>query len=249
MTPQPHHIEYDMRSLSTRKDPPMRAFSTVIAALGLCALTGCVASPTRLDGQASPAGITTPAVSAAPSTATAPPVATSPSPSRDGTPDPVPGRTGTTSVIRGTDWPDVNLRGVSFLDLGDLRFRGGEVTAGTSRCVMLPGGARPAYGEYLTEEPADSPVTEDALVLVECGQEENANGAGGNERVQALVLVQLGHDQKTRNARGHIRADDAMTFLSYRIDGEDIVTGVRTAGGRTENRRYRFAGGSTWERV
>jgi hypothetical protein len=229
-----------MYSLSTRKDPPMRAFPTAIATVSLCALTGCMTSPQRLDGQASPAGIRSPAVSVRPSAAAAPPSAPAAppaSPSRAATSDPASGETGTTSIIRRTDWANVSLRGVSFMDQGDLRFRDGTA----KNCSMLPGGAEPAYGEYLTEEPADSPVTEDALVLVECG--------AGDDRVQALVMVQIGYDRKTRNAGSFIQADDAMTFLSYRIDGNDIITTLRKADGGTESRRYRFAGGTTWERV
>jgi hypothetical protein len=231
----------------------MRASPMVIATLGLCALTGCTDAPERLDGQASPAGITTPAASAvssttapstaAPSTAapsTAAPVSSAPSlpvsPSRGGTSDPAPDATQATSIIRRTDWPNVSLRNMTFMDQGDLRFRDGR----TDRCTMLPGGARPAYGDYLTEEPADSPATEDALVLVECD---------AGDPVQALVMVQIGYDQKSRHAGSFIQADDSTTVLSYRIDDHDIVTTVRTAAGRTENHRYRFAGGSHWERV
>ena len=42
-----------------------------------------------------------------------------------------------------------------------MRFRNGKASSGAVNCTMLPGGARPAYAEFLTEEPANSPVTED----------------------------------------------------------------------------------------
>jgi hypothetical protein len=222
----------------------MRAFPIMIAALGLCALTGCTASPERLDGQATPAGVRSPTVSAVPSVAR---TASSPSPGTAGAASTVPAGTsaptsgGSTpaSIIRRTDWANVNLHSVGFMDLGDLRFRDGEATTETNHCTLLPGGARPAYGEYLAEEPADSPVTEDALVLIECGLDD---------RLQALLPVKLGFDQKTRYAAGFIQGD-RIRFLSYRLDGESIVTTVRTTAGNTETRRYQFAGGTTWERA
>ena len=110
---------------------------------------------------------------------------------------------------------------------------------------MLPGGARPVYAEYLTEEPANSPATEDALILLECGSD-------GMD--QALIPVGLGSGQ-ARNAVGFIRADpptgpgERMTFTAYAVERGTIVTTVRKPGGGTETRRYRFAGGTTWERV
>jgi hypothetical protein len=111
---------------------------------------------------------------------------------------------------------------------------------------MLPGGARPAYAEYLAEEPAESPITEDALVLIECGSD-------GLDQV--LVPVQLGFDQTTRQARGLVRADrpagpdKRMTFLSYSVRDSVIVTTVRKTDGSRETRRYRFGGGQSWDRV
>ena len=36
-------------------------------------------------------------------------------------------------------------------------------------CTILPGGAQPVYAEFVVEEPANEPSTEDALVLVELG--------------------------------------------------------------------------------
>lgn len=151
-----------------------------------------------------------------------------------------------TSVIRTTDWPNVKLENLGFMSLGDLQFRNGRASSGANNCTMLPGGARPAYAEYLTEEPASAPVTEDALILIECGSDAMD---------QALVPVQLGFDQKTRHAVGFIKADrptgpgKRMTFLSYGVDRGQIVTTVRKTDGTQETRRYRFAGGTTWERV
>ena len=79
------------------------------------------------------------------------------------------------------------LPAVAVMDLGDLRFRDGKASAEANNCTMLPGGARPAYAEFLTEEPAGNPVTEDALVLVECGSD-------GMD--QALVPVKLGAEAR-----------------------------------------------------
>jgi hypothetical protein len=140
----------------------------------------------------------------------------------------------------------VTLADLGFMELGDLEFRNGKASSGPNNCTMLPGGARPVYAEFLTEEPANSPVTEDALVLIECGSD-------GLD--QALVPVQLGYDQKTRQASGFIKADipsgpdRRMTFTSYRVEGRLIVTTVRKADGSRETRRYRSGGGGTWERV
>ncbi|MBB3100937.1 hypothetical protein FHR83_008664 [Actinoplanes campanulatus] len=87
---------------------------------------------------------------------------------------------------------------MTFMDFGDTRFRGGTASSGANNCTMLPGSAQPAYAEYLADEPADSPVTEDAVVLVECGSD-------GMD--QALIPVKLAYDQKSRNAVGFIKAD------------------------------------------
>ena len=196
----------------------MRALPLVIAALSLTAATGCTAEPTEVA--------TVPVAE----TIAASPSAT---PSR-------------TSTIRTTDWANVTLNNLGFLSLGDTEFRDGRASSGANTCTMLPGGARPAYAEYLTEEPASAPVTEDALILVECGSD-------GMD--QALVPVQLGFDQRARNAVGFIKADrptgpgQRMTFLSYGVDRGQIVTTVRKTDGTQETRRYRFAGGTTWERV
>ena len=132
------------------------------------------------------------------------------------------------------------------MSLGDTVFRDGRASSGANNCTMLPGGVRPAYAEYLTEEPASSPVTEDALILIECGSDAMD---------QALVPVQVGFDQRTRHAVGFIKAyrptgpGRRMTFLSYGVDRGEIVTTVRKADGTEETRRYRFAGGTSWERV
>jgi hypothetical protein len=132
------------------------------------------------------------------------------------------------------------------MGFGDARFRDGEASSGANNCTMLPGGARPAYAEYLTEEPANSPVTEDALILIECGSD-------GLD--QALVPVKLVAGGTDRFAVGFIRADRAtgpgkrMTFTSYRVRDGEIVTTVRKADGKEETRRYRFGGGTRWDRV
>lgn len=229
----------------------MRIPSLVIAAFGLSVLTACAATPERLEGEAGPAGspFQTPSASAT----VAPSATVGPTPSRTSQ-APVPASAsrsstspaaGTTSKIRKTDWANVTLAGLNYLGFEDARFRNGKATSGANTCTMLPGGARPAYAEYIAEEPANSPITEDALVLIECGSD-------GLDQV--LVPVKLGFDQKTRIAMGLIRADiptgpgKRMTFTSYRVQRGVILTTVRKADGSSEARRYRFNGGENWER-
>lgn len=154
--------------------------------------------------------------------------------------------------IRDTDWRNATLRDLDFCGVpdADVKFRDG--TDGNDiPCVILPGGARPAYADFLTEEPADAPRTEDALVLVELGTQ-------GAARRQALVPVQLGTGGRTLNARPAIEGDEpspagdkVMTFTAYRVEDDRTVTAtVRTLAGRTETRRYRQADGTpTWERI
>jgi hypothetical protein len=192
-------------------------------------LTGCTSRPENLEGDAGPAG--------APSE-TATVSASAASPTTSSTSD-------LSSGIRRTDWANVTLVNLSFMGLGDTTFRNGSASSGANNCTMLPGGAQPAYAEYLTEEPANSPVTEDALILIECGSD-------GMD--QALVPVKLGYDQKAREAIGFIAADpptgpnNRMMFTSYSVESQVIVTTVRKADGKTETRRYRFDGSDSWVR-
>jgi len=237
----------------------MRVLPVVITALSLAAATGCSNDPQRVAGEARPAGALSTTVPAGATAPTAPSSLTAPSPTastptsasaRPATTSPRPATTqhsrtaGQTSAIRRTDWPNVNLMGLDLMDLGDTRFRDGTASSGANHCTMLPGGARPAYAQFLTEEPANSPATEDALILIECGSD-------GMQ--QALVPVQLGHDQ-ARNALGTIEADTPtgpdtrMTFISYTIEQGTIVTTVRKPDGTKETRRYRFDGGTRWVR-
>ncbi|WP_433112777.1 hypothetical protein [Micromonospora sp. CA-246542] len=116
-------------------------------------------------------------------------------------------------------------------------------------CKILPGGARPVYAEFVVEEPANAPSTEDALVLVELGNPDAA-------RRQALVPVQLAEDGRGLNARPVIQGDapsasggQVMTFTSYRVVDEHVEATVRRLDGGSETRRWRkvnFAG--DWER-
>ncbi|MBQ0896102.1 hypothetical protein KBX37_23905 [Micromonospora sp. U56] len=223
------------------------------AALSLSILTGCTTEPENVDGEAGPAGApsatATAGASAAASSTTPSAIASaavSPSAATSTTPSAAPSISGRTSEIRKTDWANVTLANLDYLGLGDVRFRNGRGSSGANNCTMLPGGARPAYAEFLTEEPANSPVTEDALILIECGSD-------GMD--QALIPVKLGFDQKTRETIGFIQADPSsgpdsrMTFTSYTIARGVIVTTVRKADGAQETRRYRFAGGTSWERA
>jgi hypothetical protein len=109
-------------------------------------------------------------------------------------------------------------------------------------CAILPGGARPVYAEFLVEEPADRPATEDALVLVELGNQ-------GAARQQALVPVAMGADGRTLIAWPVIEGDQpspmgdkVMTFTAYHIDRGIVVATVKRLDGTVETRRYRQGG-------
>ncbi|MBW6436955.1 hypothetical protein KZ829_24740 [Actinoplanes hulinensis] len=116
---------------------------------------------------------------------------------------------------------------------------------------MLPHAAKPVYAEFLTEEPANAPATEDALVLVELGNPDAA-------RQQALVPIQLAPDGRALQAGPAIKGDvpspagdKVMTFTSYRVDEvkRHVFATVRTGDGRSEVRRYRQAcAWGCWER-
>ncbi|MFG1997254.1 hypothetical protein ACGFJ7_45470 [Actinoplanes sp. NPDC048988] len=238
----------------------MRVLPLTVAALQIAALTGCDAGPENVSGDAGPAGAPAPvsavSVSVAPTSgpATSTPTvrasstrsSTAPKTAPETAPETAPATTTKTAPstgIRATDWNNVTLKG--FPTLGDLTFKNGKASSGANNCTMLPGGARPFYAEYLAEEPASAPVTEDALILVDCGSDM---------RQQSLVPVKLGYDQKTRETVGAIKADaptdwdEAMTFTSYRVENGTIVTTVRKTDGTPETRRYRFNGGTNWER-
>ncbi|SCL50134.1 hypothetical protein GA0070604_2058 [Micromonospora eburnea] len=81
-------------------------------------------------------------------------------------------------------------------------------------------------------------------------------GNPGAARQQALVPIQVGFDGTTREARPVIKGDPSsaagdkvMTFTSYRIEKQTVVTTVKRLDGRTETRRYRLAGMyGPWER-
>lgn len=229
------------------------------------AVAGCAGGPDRLNGDAAPAGgIGSPSAPGA-SAPASPPAAGQPSTSppaattRPGSTSPVvtttrPGSTrrGPGPGIRQTNWPNSVIQNLRFCAEPDRKvtFRNG--TNGLDiPCLILPGGAAPVYADFLVEEPANAPRTEDALVLVELGNP-------GAARRQALVPVQVGFDGRTLAARGHIAGDDpspagdrVMTFISYRIlDGNRVEAKVRRLDGTTETRRYRQQGMTdTWERI
>ncbi|MGC4814975.1 hypothetical protein ACLQ29_31055 [Micromonospora sp. DT228] len=224
-------------------------------ALGVTLGAGCTPSVDRQGGDAVPAGSSPGSVS--PSASSAP----TPASSGPGTPAtagatqgaPVSGTSGpATQVgeIRQTDWPNAVIRKLTFCSESDdaVAFRNGS-NGFDVPCRILPGGAQPVYGEFIVEEPANAPSTEDALVLVELG---NANAA----RRQALVPVQLSDNGRGRHAWPAIRgdqpgsgADQVMTFVSYRLVGQNVEATVRTLDGGTETRRWRKADGSgNWAR-
>lgn len=218
-------------------------------------VAGCTSSVDRVGGEAAPAG--SPAGSASPLTPGAP-APTSSGPSAPATPSSTPeaavtrtsGPATQQSEIRRTNWPNVVIRNLKFCGESDdsVSFRNGS-NGFDVPCTILPGGARPVYAEFIVEEPANAPSTEDALVLVELG---NPNAA----RRQALVPVQLADNGRNRYAWPVILGDKSsssgnqvMTFVSYRVVGQNVEATVRKLDGGTETRRWRKADGSgSWER-
>ncbi|MFI6265380.1 hypothetical protein [Micromonospora sp. NPDC051006] len=224
------------------------------AVLGFSMVGGCASGVDRVGGDAGPAGspaTTSTAGSTPAATSTSTPASPSRTPAGVRTPasaskSPTRPATGGRGEIRRTDWSNVSLADMNFLDLGDAEFHNGEASFGYNSCTMLPGGARPFYADFIAEEPANSLATEDALVLVECG---------GDGMHQALLVVQLEYDRKTRYEHSFIEADippgpgRRMTFTSYSVERGVIVTTVKKADGGTEKRRYRYDGGSRWVRM
>ncbi|MEU7750369.1 hypothetical protein [Micromonospora sp. NPDC049171] len=223
----------------------MRGKLLVGVALSVTVGAGCTPSVDRVAGDAGPAGSA--AGSASPSAPSAPTTASSGpgTPTAGSTSGPAPQG----GEIRQTDWPNAVIRKLGFCESDDsVVFRNGS-NGFDVPCRILPGGAQPVYGEFIVEEPANAPSTEDALVLVELG---NPNAA----RRQALVPVQLSDNGRGRYAWPVIRGDQpgsgvdqVMTFVSYRLVGQNVEATVRTLDGGTETRRWRKADGSgNWER-
>ncbi|MFK4244633.1 hypothetical protein ACI2KV_17260 [Micromonospora chokoriensis] len=233
----------------------MRATLLPGVLLTVTVVAGCTSPVERVGGDAAPAG--SPSASASPSASSAPATPSS-TPSAPATRTSAPGAPTTrtsgpatpVSEMRRTDWPNAVIRSLDFCGESDefVRFRNGS-NGFDVPCRILPGGARPAYADFIGEEPADAPATEDALVLVELGNP-------GAARRQALVPVQLAYDGKERFARPVIKGDDpspsgdrVMTFVSYRIVDFHVEATVRKLDGGTETRRWRmmdYAG--NWER-
>jgi hypothetical protein len=219
---------------------PMRARSLTGVVLVLAATAACTPSQRRA-GEHEPSGSPGPRVTAVLST-TQPPPAAAPSARPPGG--------GRASAIRRIDWRNATVTRLPFCGGPDgvVSFRDGS-NGDDIPCRMLPDGARPAYGEFLVEEPANAPAREDALVLVELGNR-------GAARQQALVPIQLGSDGRTLEAWPIIKGDApsptgdmVIPFLAYRIEGQTVVTTVKRLDGRTEIRRYRQAGAyGPWER-
>ncbi|MEU8082459.1 hypothetical protein AB0B57_02320 [Micromonospora sp. NPDC049101] len=232
----------------------MRGKLLVGVALSVTVGAGCTPSVDRVAGDAGPAGSAagsaSPSVSSAPTTASSGPGTPTAGSATPAAPVSRTSGTGTQpSEIRQTDWPNAVIRKLGFCESDDsVVFRNGS-NGFDVPCRILPGGAQPVYGEFIVEEPANAPSTEDALVLVELG---NPNAA----RRQALVPVQLSDNGRGRYAWPVIRGDQpgsgvdqVMTFVSYRLVGQNVEATVRTLGGGTETRRWRKADGSgNWER-
>ncbi|KAB1928901.1 hypothetical protein [Micromonospora noduli] len=233
----------------------MRGNLLVGAMLTLTFVAGCTSPVKRVGGDAGPAG--SPSASASPSASSAPATGSA-GPSTPATRSATPGAPSTrtsrpaapVSEIRRTNWPNAVIRGLKFCGESDdsVVFRNGSNGLDIP-CRILPNGARPVYAEFIGEEPANAPSTEDALVLVELGNPDAA-------RRQALVPIQLSYDGRERYARPIILGDNSspsgdrvMTFVSYRVVGETVQATVRKLDGGTETRRWRmvdFAG--NWER-
>ncbi|RAO19541.1 hypothetical protein [Micromonospora noduli] len=232
----------------------MRGNLLVGAMLTLTFVAGCTSPVKRVGGDAGPAG--SPSASASPPASSAPATGSA-GPSTPATRSATPGAPSTrtsrpaapVSEIRRTDWPNAVIQNLGFCGESDdsVKFRNGSNGLDIP-CRILPNGARPVYAEFIVEEPAIAPSTEDALVLVELGNRDAA-------RRQALVPVQLA-DGGGRYAWPVILGDDSsplgdrvMTFVSYRVVGEDVQATVRKLDGGTETRRWRRADGSgNWER-
>ncbi|MFF0120208.1 hypothetical protein ACWD8I_13105 [Micromonospora arida] len=226
----------------------MRGNLLIGAMLALTFVAGCTSPVNRVGGDAGPAGSPStsasppsPSVSSAAATGSAGPGAPATRTSRPATP---------VSEIRRTDWPNAVIRDLKFCGESDdsVKFRNGSNGLDVP-CRILPDGARPVYADFVTEEPANAPSTEDALVLVELGNPDAA-------RRQALVPVQLSYNGRERYARPIILGDDSspsgdrvMTFISYRVVGQNVQATVRKLDGGTETRRWRTVNlAGNWER-
>ncbi|MEU1245417.1 hypothetical protein [Micromonospora arida] len=226
----------------------MRGNLLVGAMLALTFVAGCTSPVNRVGGDAGPAGSPStsasppsPSVSSAAATGSAGPGAPATRTSRPATP---------VSEIRRTDWPNAVIRDLKFCGESDdsVKFWNGSNGLDVP-CRILPDGARPVYADFVTEEPANAPSTEDALVLVELGNPDAA-------RRQALVPVQLSYNGRERYARPIILGDDSspsgdrvMTFISYRVVGQNVQATVRKLDGGTETRRWRTVNlAGNWER-
>ena len=209
------------------------------AALCVSAVAACSSGTQRRNGDAAPAG--SPGQSASSGATTE-----SSQPAGGGAPASPSGATrspnGAPSEIRKTDWRNVSVQGLDFCGGGNVAtFRNGSNNNDVP-CLMLPGGAQPVYAEFLVEEPANRPATEDALVLVQLGNP-------GAALRQALVPVAIAADGRTRIAWPVIKGDEpsaagdkAMTFTAYRVEKGTVVATVKRLDGGSETRRYRQAG-------
>ncbi|MFG1836875.1 hypothetical protein ACGFH8_00415 [Micromonospora sp. NPDC049175] len=224
----------------------MRGRLLVGVVLTLTFVGGCTSPMDRVGGDAAPAGSPSASVSPTPSD----PASATPSPTAPASPTPATSTTGPAkppSEIRRTDWPNAVINNLKFCGgSATVTFRSGSNGAPVP-CRILPGGARPVYAEFLVEEPAIAPSTEDALVLVQLGDP-------GSRRAQALVPVQLSDTGGKRSAWRPIligsgnHADEIETFISYRVVGEQVQATVRKLDGSTEKRQWRNADGhGDWE--
>ncbi|MET7668929.1 hypothetical protein [Micromonospora luteifusca] len=226
----------------------MRDELLIGVALSLTFATGCTSSAGSLGGDTAASGSSSDSASPTSLSASSASTTGSGGPSAPATSTADPGAAA--SEIRRTDWPNAVIGNLSFCGESDdsVAFRNGS-NGFDVPCRILPDGAQPVYAEFIVEEPANAPSTEDALVLVELG---NPNAA----RRQALVPVQLSDNGSGRYAWPVILGDESsasgdrvMTFISYQVVGQHVEATVRKLDGSTENRRWRkYNGSGNWER-
>jgi hypothetical protein len=221
--------------------------TVAVAAIAVVAGTSLLSAPAinqpmpPADTQTTPVATTTPTAGTAGPTGSTGPTSSGADASLPATAGS--GRSGQSGQIRRTDWRNASIRGLEFcgeID-GVVEFRNGSNGADIP-CRILPGAAPPVYAEFLVEEPANRPATEDALVLVELGNQDAA-------RQQALVPVAMGADGRALIAWPVIKGDPpspagdkVMTFTAYRIEREIVVATVKRLDGTVETRRYRQNG-------
>lgn len=246
-TPPPADAVFATAHTRTVRRRVLVGAAAAVAAIAVVAATTLLPAPAvhqpmpPADNQTTAVATATPPASASGPTGSPAPASSSATASPPATPGS--GRSGQPGQIRQIDWSNASIQGLDFCGENDdvVKFRDGS-NGNDIPCVILPGAARPVYAEFLVEEPANRPATEDALVLVELGNQDAA-------RQQALVPVAIGADGRTLIAWPVIKGDPpspmgdkVMTFMAYRIEQYIVVATVKRLDGTVETRRYRQGG-------